>query len=100
VFFFLFSLRRSPNRTAVSRRAAPFSKNCAAMSHKNLRLMKELKSFAESASPGIRAAAEETNILRWHYVIEGPPDSPCVRHLSHSPSLICLRVSLWVPAVL
>ena len=43
---------------------------------KNPRLQKELINFKRNAPEGIRAAAQEDNILRWHYVVEGPKGSP------------------------
>jgi len=39
------------------------------------RLRKELVAFKKNAPPGIRAQPQEDNILRWHYVVEGPKDS-------------------------
>ena len=46
------------------------------MSRKNQRLRKELISFKRNAPDGIYASACDDNILRWHFVVEGPKSSP------------------------
>ena len=48
-----------------------------------LRLRKELRTWHESAPPFIRAAPLETNMQEWHYVLQGPPDSPYEGGLYH-----------------
>lgn len=40
------------------------------------RLTKEYKMMVENPPPFIIARPNEDNILEWHYVIEGPPDTP------------------------
>lgn len=40
------------------------------------RLTKEYKLMEENPPPYIMARPNENNILEWHYVIRGPPDSP------------------------
>lgn len=40
------------------------------------RLTREYKNFLESPSPYIEALPDESNILEWHYVITGPPETP------------------------
>lgn len=40
------------------------------------RLTKEYKSMVENPPPFIMAQPNENNILEWHYVITGPPDTP------------------------
>ncbi|EDO18053.1 hypothetical protein Kpol_1045p39 [Vanderwaltozyma polyspora DSM 70294] len=40
------------------------------------RLTKEYKMMMENPTPYIIARPNESNILEWHYVITGPPDSP------------------------
>lgn len=46
------------------------------MSLCNTRLRKEYKDLQRKPVENIRAAPKETNILEWHYVIEGPKGSP------------------------
>ena len=40
------------------------------------RLQKELKAIQTTPPPYIRAKPLEDNILEFHYVLEGPPDTP------------------------
>ncbi|CEP21400.1 unnamed protein product [Cyberlindnera jadinii] len=40
------------------------------------RLTKEYKSMVENPPPYIEAHPSERNILEWHYLITGPPDTP------------------------
>jgi len=40
------------------------------------RLRKELKSICADPPPQIHVSVEESNILAWHYLLEGPPDTP------------------------
>ncbi|SCU89201.1 LAMI_0D12728g1_1 [Lachancea mirantina] len=40
------------------------------------RLVKEFKAMTENPPPFIIAQPNEENILEWHYVITGPPDTP------------------------
>ncbi|GMM56769.1 E2 ubiquitin-conjugating protein [Maudiozyma humilis] len=40
------------------------------------RLTKEYKLIVQNPPPYITARPNEDNILEWHYVIEGPPDTP------------------------
>ncbi|CCE65216.1 hypothetical protein TPHA_0K00820 [Tetrapisispora phaffii CBS 4417] len=40
------------------------------------RLTKEYKMMNENPTPFIMARPNEANILEWHYIINGPPDSP------------------------
>lgn len=46
------------------------------MSLCNTRLRKEFKDLQKKPVENIRAAPRETNILEWHYVIEGQKGSP------------------------
>lgn len=39
-------------------------------------MTREYKAFQESPPPFIQARPNESNILEWHYVITGPPDTP------------------------
>ncbi|RKF80052.1 Ubiquitin-conjugating enzyme E2 6 [Golovinomyces cichoracearum] len=39
-------------------------------------LTREYKSISQSPPPYITAHPSETNILEWHYIITGPPDTP------------------------
>ncbi|OAF67282.1 hypothetical protein A3Q56_04966 [Intoshia linei] len=41
-----------------------------------LRLQSDLRKLVEEPVPYIEAIPEENNILNWHYVFTGPPDSP------------------------
>ena len=45
------------------------------------RLRKEYKCF--ESPPFIRAAPLESNLQEWHYVLQGPPDSPYTGGLYH-----------------
>jgi ubiquitin-conjugating enzyme E2 J2 len=40
------------------------------------RLKKELKEIKKNPVENIRTSPKETNLLEWHYVIEGPKGSP------------------------
>lgn len=40
------------------------------------RLRKELRELQKKPLENIRAVPKETNILEWHYVIEGPKGTP------------------------
>lgn len=40
------------------------------------RLMKEFAALEKEPPPFIVARPSDKNILEWHYVITGPPDSP------------------------
>ncbi|KAK2070456.1 hypothetical protein P8C59_004946 [Phyllachora maydis] len=40
------------------------------------RLTREYKSISENPPPYIRAHPAESNILEWHYIIDGPEDTP------------------------
>jgi ubiquitin-conjugating enzyme E2 J2 len=40
------------------------------------RLTREYKTLQESPTPYIAAHPSETNILEWHYILTGPPDTP------------------------
>ncbi|EFP93424.1 ubiquitin-conjugating enzyme E2 J2 [Puccinia graminis f. sp. tritici CRL 75-36-700-3] len=40
------------------------------------RLMKEHSEITKSPPPFIVARPKDTNILEWHYIIRGPPDTP------------------------
>ena len=42
----------------------------------NKRLTKEYKNIVSNPPPYVLAAPYEDNILEWHYVITGPPDTP------------------------
>ncbi|CDO95020.1 unnamed protein product [Kluyveromyces dobzhanskii CBS 2104] len=42
----------------------------------NKRLAKEYKNIVSNPPPYITAAPHEDNILEWHYVITGPPETP------------------------
>lgn len=68
----------APGRSAGAKRLIPslLITQSRRMSRRNPRLQKELVSFKKNAPAGIRASACEDNILRWHYVVEGPKDSP------------------------
>ncbi|CAJ1385689.1 unnamed protein product [Effrenium voratum] len=39
------------------------------------RLRKEIKAISEDPAPHIHVSVEESNILEWHYVLEGPKDA-------------------------
>jgi ubiquitin-conjugating enzyme E2 J2 len=47
------------------------------------RLRKEYRDLQRKPVENIRAAPKETNILEWHYVIEGPKGSPYEGGLYH-----------------
>ncbi|KAJ2624227.1 Ubiquitin-conjugating enzyme E2 6, partial [Coemansia sp. RSA 1290] len=40
------------------------------------RLKKEYMAMVKTPTPFITAKPLETNILEWHYVVRGPPDTP------------------------
>ena len=40
------------------------------------RLRKEIKAIGEDPPPHIHVSVEESNILEWHYVLEGPKETP------------------------
>lgn len=40
------------------------------------RLSKELKTISRDALPYVHVSRDDTNILRWNFLIEGPPDTP------------------------
>ena len=40
------------------------------------RLQKEFKALHADPPPGIAARPSESNILEWHYLLEGPPETP------------------------
>lgn len=40
------------------------------------RLKKEFRDLKKNPVPGIRACPNEANILEWHYVLDGPTDTP------------------------
>lgn len=40
------------------------------------RLQKEYANLRKNPVEFVRAVPLESNLLEWHYVIEGPPDSP------------------------
>lgn len=42
----------------------------------NKRLLKEYASIQQQPPPFIHARPSEKNILEWHYILMGPPDSP------------------------
>ncbi|KAG9229492.1 ubiquitin-conjugating enzyme [Amylocarpus encephaloides] len=42
----------------------------------NKRLTREYKAISENPPPFIVAHPSETNILEWHYILTGPPDTP------------------------
>ncbi|PLW54027.1 hypothetical protein PCANC_09507 [Puccinia coronata f. sp. avenae] len=42
----------------------------------NKRLMKELVDLNKSPPPFIMARPRESDILEWHYILRGPPDTP------------------------
>eukprot|EP01052_Picozoa_sp_SAG31_P019489 SAG31_NODE_1422_length_8420_cov_2.887514_6_plen_238_part_00 len=49
-----------------------------------LRLRKEIMAICKDPPPLVRASVDEGNILHWHYLLQGPPDTPysggwCVR---------------------
>ena len=45
--------------------------------YSEVRLQKELKAYFENPPPYIPLVhVNEKNILEWHFLIEGPPDSP------------------------
>eukprot|EP00793_Prasinoderma_coloniale_P005863 PRCOL_00004337-RA len=47
------------------------------------RLQKELKSLALDAPPGIAARPSETDILEWHYILDGPSETPYAGGVYH-----------------
>ncbi|ESZ98420.1 ubiquitin-conjugating enzyme [Sclerotinia borealis F-4128] len=42
----------------------------------NKRLTREYKTISENPPPYIEAHPSESNILEWHYILTGPPDTP------------------------
>lgn len=42
----------------------------------NKRLTKEYLAILKQPMPGIIAKPNESNILEWHYILDGPADSP------------------------
>ncbi|CAG8959659.1 hypothetical protein HYFRA_00001562 [Hymenoscyphus fraxineus] len=42
----------------------------------NKRLTREYKTISEHPPPFIKAHPSESNILEWHYILTGPPDTP------------------------
>jgi ubiquitin-conjugating enzyme E2 J2 len=46
------------------------------MAAAKVRLMKELAAIKKSPTPLIRALPSEKDVLTWHYVIMGPPETP------------------------
>jgi len=42
----------------------------------NKRLTREYKTISENPPPYIQAHPSESNILEWHYLLTGPPDTP------------------------
>lgn len=61
-------------------RCAPLSppslSNTVATKAANKRLVKEYASIQENAPPYISAKPAENNLLEWHYLITGPPETP------------------------
>ncbi|KAI9650205.1 Ubiquitin-conjugating enzyme E2 6 [Ciborinia camelliae] len=42
----------------------------------NKRLAREFKTISENPPPYIQAHPSDSNILEWHYILTGPPDTP------------------------
>lgn len=47
------------------------------------RLQKEFKALHADPPPGIAARPSESNILEWHYLLEGPPETPYLGGVYH-----------------
>lgn len=47
------------------------------------RLQRELMALQKERPPHVRAVPTENNILVWHFVLEGPADSPFAGGLYH-----------------
>jgi hypothetical protein len=64
-FYSSFSLALLPNRLFSSR----------PLFFRQTRLKKEFQRIQKEPAPFVEAAPLESNILEWHYVITGPPDT-------------------------
>ncbi|SCU95172.1 LAME_0F11034g1_1 [Lachancea meyersii CBS 8951] len=63
------------------------------------RLTKEYKSMVENPPPFIVAQPNEDNILEWHYVISGPPDTPYAGGQYHGTLLFPSDYPFKPPAI-
>jgi hypothetical protein len=68
------------------------------------RLQKEFKALTKEPLPSVRARPSPTNILEWHYVIEGAEDTDYAGGLAflgtqkfRSPDLLPVPLSLTFP---
>jgi ubiquitin-conjugating enzyme E2 J2 len=66
------------------------------------RLTRELRSLVRDpiTSPNIIAAPLETNILEWHYVIEGSPGTPYAGGFYHGKLIFPKQYPLKPPSVI
>lgn len=60
--------------SSISLTGITYQKMATRQAHK--RLTKEYKAMTENPPPYIMARPNESNILEWHYIITGPPDTP------------------------
>ncbi|SCU83770.1 LAFA_0D05666g1_1 [Lachancea sp. 'fantastica'] len=63
------------------------------------RLTKEYKSMVDNPPPFIIAQPNEDNILEWHYVISGPPDTPYAGGQYHGTLLFPSDYPFKPPAI-
>ncbi|CAM9024587.1 unnamed protein product [Wickerhamomyces anomalus] len=63
------------------------------------RLTKEYKSMVENPPPFITAHPSERNILEWHYLISGPPDTPYAGGQYHGTLMFTSEYPFKPPAI-
>lgn len=63
------------------------------------RLTKEYKSMVENPPPFIIAHPSERNILEWHYLITGPPDTPYAGGQYHGTLMFTSEYPFKPPAI-
>lgn len=63
------------------------------------RLTKEYKSMVENPPPFIIAHPSERNILEWHYLISGPPDTPYAGGQYHGTLMFTSEYPFKPPAI-
>lgn len=63
------------------------------------RLTKEYKAIKENPPPYVIAAPHEDNILLWHYVISGPPETPYEGGQYHGTLVFSLEYPFKPPAI-
>ena len=77
-------------QSAVVRRAIADSFRASPAARK--RLMKENAAMQQQPPPFGFARPDEKDILKWHYVLRGPPDSPYVGGEYHGACIRMLTV--------